>query len=106
MATRKPKTVYFDNYPLREKIGKANFTLKLKNGGDSLRFTPEQFGKGLQRIMKSIISEFSWEITNSLDMQEIQALSKEDREVHYDWVLSEVMKELESRKADILATLN
>jgi len=102
MATRKPKTIYFDNYPLREKIGKANFTLKLKNGGDSLRFTPEQFGKGLQRDMRQMISDLVFEISNSLKMQEIRSLTKKDREVHFDWVLEVIQDELRKRKQLIL----
>ena len=106
MAKRKPKQDYFENYPLREKIGKANFTLKLKNGGDSLRYTPEQFGNGLNRFMKNMISEVVYQISNGLQMQELQALSKEDRNLHVDWVLSEVVKELDARKDLMLDTMH
>ena len=102
MPKRQPKTIYFDNYPLREKIGKANFTLKLKNGGDSLRFTPEQFGKGLQRNMRQMISDLVFEISNSLEMQEIRALTEKDREVHFDWVLEVIQDELRKRRQMIL----
>lgn len=95
MPTRKPKKSYFDNYPLRDKIGKANFTLKLKNGGDSLRFTPEQFGNGLNRHMRMLIRDATHQVLNGLQMQELQFLSKEDRMTHINWVIAELERELQ-----------
>jgi len=106
MAKKTKKKDFFEGYPLREKIGKANFTLKLKNGGNSLRYTPEQFGNGLNRNMKDMIGEVSYRMANSLQMQELQALSKEDRKIHIDWVLAEINKELEGRKDIMLDTMH
>ena len=103
---KKAKKDYFEDYPLRDKIGKANFTLKLKNGGNSLRYTPEQFGNGLNRNMKTMVSEVVFQMGNILQMQELQALSKEDRGIHVDWVLSEVVKELDARKDLMLDTMH
>lgn len=91
---KKVKKDYFEDYPLRDKIGKANFTLKLKNGGNSLRYTPEQFGKGLQRNMRELINEVTWRVTNTLRMQELQFLSKEDQKTHLKWVMAELEKSL------------
>lgn len=102
MAKKTKKKDYFEDYPLREKISKANFTLKLKNGGKSLRYTPEHFGNGLQRNIKEMITDLSWKMSKNIQMQELQALSKEDREIHFDWVLSEVNKELQARKESML----
>jgi len=86
----KMKKTFFDNYPLREKVGKANFIIKLESGSSKLRYSPEQFGKGLDKTMKELLRTTERQVLNSLQMHELQALPKEDRLAHVEWVLGEL----------------
>lgn len=102
------KTFFDENYPLLEKIGKTNFLIKLQSGSTKLRYTPEQFGKGLDRTMKDMLLTSERMLMNSLQMEELQAMSKEDRLEHADWVLKEVDTYVRARmdeEIDLLAEL-
>jgi len=97
-AKLKMKKTYFDeSYPLHEKVGNKNFLIKLQSGSTKLRYTPEQFGKGLDRTMKDLLRDTERQVMNSLQMEELQAMSKEDRLAHADWVLKEVDNYVRSR---------
>ena len=84
------KTYFDDDYPLHEKVGNKNFLIRLQSGSTKLRYTPEQFGKGLDRTMKTLLRDTERQVMNTLQMHELQAMSREDRRTHADWVLKEV----------------
>ena len=86
----KMKKTFFDDYPFREEIGKKNFLIKLESGSTKLRYTPEQFGKGLDRTMKELLRTTERQVLNSLQMQELQRMTKEQRLAHVEWVLEEL----------------
>ena len=96
-----PKTFFTEEYPLFEKVGKANFTIKLKYGQSKLRYSPEQFGRGLDRQLKDMFSTTERKLLNTVQMEELQFMSKEDRMKHVDWVMKELDKHIRNR-ADFL----
>ena len=87
----KMKKTYFDeSYPLHEKVGNKNFLIKLQSGNTKLRYSPEQFGRGLDKRIKGLLMDTEREVLNSLQMEELQAMSRKDRRAHAEWVLKEV----------------
>lgn len=99
------KTFFDEDYPLHEKVGKTNFLIKLQSGSTKLRYTPEQFGKGLDRTMKELLRDTERKVMNSLQMEELQAMSKEDRLAHADWVLNEVDTYVRNRISHMIDAL-
>jgi len=82
-----PKTFFTEDYPLYERIGAENFLIKLEHGQSKLRYTPEQFGKGLDRTLKSMFTDTERQLMNSIQMEELQHMSREERMKHINWVM-------------------
>lgn len=85
-----PKTFFTEDYPLYEKVGKANFVIKLQHGKSKLKYSPEQFGKGMDRTLKSMFRDTERQLLNSIQMEELQHMTREDRMKHVDWVMTEL----------------
>ena len=101
-AKRKdPNDGFFKTYPLKEELEKANFVLKLRKPG--LRWTVRHIGNSINKDIESI----TWTIKNDLfqkliGMKEFAELSKEQKELHMDWFLNEIMFEVVKSKDEIL----
>lgn len=92
-----PKTFFTEDYPLYGKIGAENFLIKLEHGQSKLRYTPEQFGKGMDKTLKSMFVDTERHLMSSIQMEELQHMSREDRMKHVDWVMTELDTYIRSR---------
>ena len=100
-----PKTFFDEDYPLYEQIGKANFLIRLEHGNRKLRYSPEQFGRGLDKQLKDMFRSTERKLLNSVQMEELQYLSKEDRMKHVDWVMERLDTYIRARAEHLVEAL-